>query len=74
MTVPWVTCAPDAGAFGETRQVAVYRDDAARVVDLDHVAVAALGSRVSDAAVARGPYRGADGRGVVDAFMGADQV
>src|SRR5205814_9116893 len=64
----------DARTVREARQVSVDGHDAAGVLELDHGAVAAAASGEADAPLTRGAHRGADGRGVVDALVGADTV
>src|SRR5450755_4879665 len=66
--------AADVDAPGEPREVAVHGNDALRVVDLNHIAVAALGSHVTHAASARSVYRCAAGRCVIDTLMSTNKI
>src|SRR6516164_2190584 len=54
--------------------MAVNRDDAVRMVDLDQVAIATLLPRECDAAVPRRAHRCAHRSGVVDALVRAYQI
>src|ERR1700680_358387 len=66
--------AADVDAVGKPRQMSIDGDDARGVVDLNDVAVAAVGSRIAHPTLARGVYWCADGSGVIDTLMGTDEI
>src|ERR1700746_4001701 len=62
------------GTGGEAREMPVDREHAARVLDLDDVAIAAHDPGETDAAITRRVDRRADRGRVVNALMGTDTI